>query len=305
MYQAVVAAIAEAMDVDEPPFATAPRVIGGRYGLSSKEFTPAMIKPVYDELLAAKPKRHFTVGIYDDVTRLSLPISTTFRQPRPAGEVQALFFGLGSDGTVGANKASVKIIGEGTDLHAQGYFVYDSKKSGSVTSSHLRFGPEPIRVAVPRGQRGLRGLPPVRPAPERPDARPRQARRDVPAQLARTARTRSGSTSRPRSATSSSTSRSTSGSSTRWRSPPRPAWATASTRSCSRASSTSRASCPPTDAIERIKAFVKKTYAKRGDAVVQRNFAAIDRSIERLHRVALGPIGDALPMRVAGPGHRP
>ncbi|HEY5434439.1 MAG TPA: hypothetical protein VIK13_04350, partial [Candidatus Limnocylindrales bacterium] len=139
MYQALVASLAEAMDGDEPPFAVAPRVIGGRYGLSSKEFTPSMIKPVFDEMLAAKPKRHFTVGIYDDVTNLSLPIASSFSHPRPAGEVQALFYGLGSDGTVGANKASVKIIGEGTDLFAQGYFVYDSKKSGSVTSSHLRF----------------------------------------------------------------------------------------------------------------------------------------------------------------------
>src|SRR5664279_2847290 len=133
------------MDSDEPPFASAPRVIGGRYGLSSKEMTPSMIKPIFDELTAARPKRHFTVGIYDDVTHLSLPIDTAFVHPRPAGEVQALFIGLGSDGTVGANKASVKIIGEGTDLFAQGYFVYDSKKSGSLTVSHLRFGPEPIR----------------------------------------------------------------------------------------------------------------------------------------------------------------
>ena len=145
LYQALVTALTEAMDGDTPPFAVAPRITGGRYGLSSKEFTPSMVKPVYDELLAARPKRHFTVGIYDDVTHLSLPICSTFTHPRPAGEVQALFFGLGSDGTVGANKSSVKIIGEGTDLFTQGYFVYDSKKSGSVTSSHLRFGPEPIR----------------------------------------------------------------------------------------------------------------------------------------------------------------
>ena len=138
-------ALVEAMDGDAPPFAAMPRVIGGRYGLSSKEVTPSMIKPVFDELAAERPRRHFTVGIYDDVTNLSLPIDAAFRHPRPAGEVQALFFGLGSDGTVGANKASVKIIGEGTDLYAQGYFVYDSKKSGSMTTSHLRFGPEPIR----------------------------------------------------------------------------------------------------------------------------------------------------------------
>ena len=145
LYLEVVAALSEAMDGDTPPFATAPRVIGGRYGLSSKEMTPSMIKPIYEELAAARPKRHFTVGIYDDVTHLSLPIDAEFRTERPAGEVQAVFFGLGSDGTVGANKASVKIIGESTDLFAQGYFVYDSKKSGSVTVSHLRFGPEPIR----------------------------------------------------------------------------------------------------------------------------------------------------------------
>ncbi len=104
-----------------------------------------MVKPVFDELAKPAPKRHFTVGIYDDVTNLSLPIEREFVHPRPEGEVQAMFFGLGSDGTVGANKASVKIIGEGTDLFAQGHFVYDSKKSGAVTVSHLRFGPRDIR----------------------------------------------------------------------------------------------------------------------------------------------------------------
>jgi pyruvate-ferredoxin/flavodoxin oxidoreductase len=145
LYLEVLAALTEAMDVDEPPFASAPRVIGGRYGLSSKEVSPSMIKPIFDELRIDRPKRHFTVGIYDDVTHLSLPIDREFQAPRPPGEVQAVFVGLGADGTVGANKSSVKIIGESTDLWAQGYFVYDSKKSGSVTVSHLRFGPEPIR----------------------------------------------------------------------------------------------------------------------------------------------------------------
>ena len=144
-YLEVVAALHEAMDSDDPPFARAPRVLGGRYGLSSKEFSPSMVKPIFDELRAETPKRHFTVGIYDDVTHLSLPIDRDFRVPPPVGEVQAVFVGLGSDGTVGANKSSVKIIGEHTDLWAQGYFVYDSKKSGSVTVSHLRFGPQPIR----------------------------------------------------------------------------------------------------------------------------------------------------------------
>ena len=145
LYLDVVSTLAEAMDVDEPPFTQTPTVIGGRYGLSSKEVTPSMIKPVFDELGRLRPKKHFTIGIYDDVTRLSLPIDHEFRYPRPEGEVQAVFIGLGADGTVGANKSSVKIIGEGTDQWAQGYFVYDSKKSGSVTVSHLRFGPEPIR----------------------------------------------------------------------------------------------------------------------------------------------------------------
>ena len=145
LYLDVRAALDEAMDADEPPFLTAPRVVGGRYGLSSKELTPAMVKGVFDELGCARPKQHFTVGIRDDVTHLSLRADDGFAYRRPAGEVQALFYGLGSDGTVGANKSSVKIIGESTDLFAQGYFVYDSKKSGSMTVSHLRFGPEPIR----------------------------------------------------------------------------------------------------------------------------------------------------------------
>ncbi len=149
LYLAVVAALAEAMDpLSEdgvPPFAHAPRVIGGRYGLSSKEVAPSAVKPIFDELAKDRPKRHFTVGIYDDVTNLSLPMAPGFTVPRPDGEVQAVFFGLGSDGTVGATKSSVHIIGEHTDLYAQGYFVYDSKKAGSVTVSHLRFGPEPIR----------------------------------------------------------------------------------------------------------------------------------------------------------------
>jgi pyruvate-ferredoxin/flavodoxin oxidoreductase len=147
----VIAALHDAMDTAAPPFASAPHVIGGRYGLSSKEFRPAHVKQVFDELArfdepgGRAPKRRFTVGIRDDVTGLSLDGDDDFRARRPAGEVQAVFFGLGADGTVGANKASVKIIGERTGLHAQGYFVYDSKKSGSVTVSHLRFGPEPIR----------------------------------------------------------------------------------------------------------------------------------------------------------------
>ncbi|HEU0212596.1 MAG TPA: pyruvate:ferredoxin (flavodoxin) oxidoreductase [Jiangellaceae bacterium] len=136
LYTDVVAALAE-------QGRTGVEVIGGRYGLSSKEFTPAMAKGVYDELARERPRRHVTVGIVDDVTRMSIEPDQEFRVPTRA--VQAVFYGLGSDGTVGANKFGIKIIGERTDLFAQGYFVYDSRKSGAVTVSHLRFGPEPIR----------------------------------------------------------------------------------------------------------------------------------------------------------------
>jgi pyruvate-ferredoxin/flavodoxin oxidoreductase len=120
------------------------KIVGGRYGLSSKEFTPAMVKAVYDNLKAAQPKNHFAVGINDDVTNTSLAYDTGFSTESDK-VVRAVFYGLGADGTVGANKNSIKIIGEETDNFAQGYFVYDSKKSGSMTVSHLRFGPEPIR----------------------------------------------------------------------------------------------------------------------------------------------------------------
>ncbi len=120
-----------------------PVVIGGRYGLSSKEFTPAMVKAVYDNLTLAKPKEHFTVGIHDDLNHTSLDYDPDF-STEPDSVVRAMFYGLGADGTVGANKNSIKIIGENTDNYAQGYFVYDSKKSGAMTVSHLRFGPKPI-----------------------------------------------------------------------------------------------------------------------------------------------------------------
>ncbi|MBK9242730.1 MAG: pyruvate:ferredoxin (flavodoxin) oxidoreductase [Acidobacteria bacterium] len=122
-----------------------PKVIGGRYGLASKEFTPAMAKAIFDELNTPRPKSHFTIGINDDVTHLSLKVDPEFSVDAP-GVVQAVFFGLGADGTVGANKNSIKIIGEDTPNFAQGFFVYDSKKSGAVTISHLRFGPNPIRA---------------------------------------------------------------------------------------------------------------------------------------------------------------
>ncbi|HEX7140018.1 MAG TPA: pyruvate:ferredoxin (flavodoxin) oxidoreductase, partial [Vicinamibacterales bacterium] len=144
LYLDVRTALDEARDERASHLATEPVVVGGRYGLSSKEFTPAMVKAVFDELGRSRPKRHFTVGINDDVTHLSLPYDANF-DTEGKDVVRALFYGLGADGTVGANKNSIKIIGEDTPNYAQAYFVYDSKKSGAVTVSHLRFGPRPIR----------------------------------------------------------------------------------------------------------------------------------------------------------------
>jgi pyruvate-ferredoxin/flavodoxin oxidoreductase len=142
LYMDIVTVLAE--NSAKLPFAKMPTVIGGRYGLSSKEFTPAMVKGIFDELTKAAPKNHFTIGIDDDVSHTSLTYDPTF-STEDAKTVRALFYGLGSDGTVGANKNSIKIIGDQTPNYAQGYFVYDSKKSGSMTTSHLRFGPKPIR----------------------------------------------------------------------------------------------------------------------------------------------------------------
>jgi pyruvate-ferredoxin/flavodoxin oxidoreductase len=143
LYLDVVSAIAEMVARGSGSLKVFPRIIGGRYGLSSKEFTPAMIKGVFDEMKKAEPKNHFTVGINDDVTHTSIDYDPAF-STEPDEVIRAMFYGLGADGTVGANKNSIKIIGEDTPNYAQGYFVYDSKKSGSVTVSHLRFGPRPI-----------------------------------------------------------------------------------------------------------------------------------------------------------------
>ena len=142
LYQDVVTALAE--QVGEGRFPAMPKVVGGRYGLSSKEFNPAMAKAVFDALAAETPKNHFTVGIVDDVSHTSLDVDPSF-STEPDDVVRAVFYGLGADGTVSANKSSVKIIGDSTPLYAQGYFVYDSKKSGTMTTSHVRFGPRPIR----------------------------------------------------------------------------------------------------------------------------------------------------------------
>src|SRR3954470_3393400 len=146
LYQDVITALHEAHAEGVSPLATQPRVVAGRYGLSSKEFTPAMVKSVFEEIAKSAPKRHFTIGIVDDVTHLSLPWDPSFRTE--AADVSAsVFYGLGADGTVGANKNYIKIPGEQTDLYAQGYLVYDSKKSGAIPIPHLRTSRQPIRSA--------------------------------------------------------------------------------------------------------------------------------------------------------------
>jgi pyruvate-ferredoxin/flavodoxin oxidoreductase len=144
LYLDVVTSLADILPTKQAELKAMPVVIGGRYGLSSKEFTPAMVKAVFDELKAEAPKNHFTVGITDDVTHHSLPVDPAFTIEHP-GTVRAIFYGLGADGTVSANKNSIKIIGTQTPSYAQGFFVYDSKKSGAMTTSHLRFGADPIR----------------------------------------------------------------------------------------------------------------------------------------------------------------
>ena len=147
LYKDIITTLAQHHCGENSKFSKMPKVIGGRFGLSSKEFTPAMIKGVFDELDSGSPKNNFTVGIVDDVTHSSLSWDKRFRTNAHEQTFQAVFYGLGSDGTVSANKNSIKIIGESTDKYVQGYFVYDSKKSGAVTVSHLRFGDKKIHSA--------------------------------------------------------------------------------------------------------------------------------------------------------------
>jgi len=284
LYLDVVVALSESMGSSRPPFEQMPRVTGGRYGLSSKEFTPAMVEGVLRELTADQPKRHFTVGIHDDVTRMSIETDAGFRTRRPDGEVQALFFGLGSDGTVGANKSSVKIIGENTGLWVQGYFVYDSKKAGSVTVSHLRFGPEPIRSTyliedadfVACHQFGLlekmkvldsakEGATFLLNSPYPADAvwghLPRQVQQQLIDKRLRFWLIDADAIARE------------TGMGNRINTVMQPCFFELS------------GALPAEEAIARIKESVKKTYGRRGPAIVERNLAAIDRSLQELTRV--------------------
>ena len=277
LYLDVVAALQEARPQPTP------RVVAGRYGLSSKEFTPAMVKAVFDTLGAETPRHRFTVGIVDDVTHTSLPVDPDF-DVEPADTVRALFFGLGADGTVGANKNSIKIIGEETDHFAQGYFVYDSKKSGAVTVSHLRFGPRPIRSTYLLRRASFIGchqfglldrfdvLAAAEPnavfllnAPYRPeevwDRLPRDVQQEV---IEKQLQLYAIDAYRVAKETGLG------------------GRINAIMQTCFFAIS---GVLPQADAIAKIKEAIEKSYGKKGREVVERNFAAIDASLAHLHRI--------------------
>jgi pyruvate-ferredoxin/flavodoxin oxidoreductase len=261
-----------------------PLIVGGRYGLSSKEFTPPHVKAVLSNLDADEPKNHFTVGIVDDVTNLSLPIDDD-EIIVPKGVTRAMFFGLGADGTVGANKNSIKIIGESTDFYAQGYFVYDSKKSGAMTVSHLRFGPNPIRAAYLIRKAGFvachlftlldtvdnmldnceEGAVFLLNAPYGPDEVWGHLPGRVQEQIIEK----------------------------KLKFYVIDGYAVAEKAGMGRRINTVMQTCffaisgvlPRDEAIEKIKKAVEKTYAKKGEELVRRNFAAIDHSLEHLNEV--------------------
>ena len=277
---------------------TLPKVIGGRYGLSSKEFTPAMVKAVFDNLKKRAPKNHFTVGINDDVSHTSLGVDPDF-STEPDNVIRAMFYGLGADGTVGANKNSIKIIGEETPNFAQGYFVYDSKKSGSMTVSHLRFGPQPIRSTYLITRANFVGLSPAR----------------------------FSSNAMTWSKTSSPAARSCSihrfGKDEIWAQLPTPVQkqliakqirfyvidATKVARDSGMGGriNTIMQVCffalsgvlPKDEAIEAIKESIRKTYGKKGEEVVQMNLKAVDNTLAHLYEVGLNNqlngTGDFLP----------
>ena len=260
-----------------------PHIIGGRYGLSSKEFTPAMVKAVFEELKKPQPQNHFTIGIRDDVTHTSLNYDPAFSTEDPR-TVRALFYGLGSDGTVGANKNSIKIIGKGTKNHAQGYFVYDSKKAGAITVSHVRFGPEPIESTylISKGsfvachQFQFIDRIDVLAAAE-PGATfllnapfgPEEIWNHLPRQVQRTIIDKG------------------------LKFYVIDAYSVAREVGMGSRINTIMQTCffaisgvlPRDEAIAAIKKAIQETYGKRGEAVVQKNFAAVDQTLSRLHEV--------------------
>ncbi|HXF82387.1 MAG TPA: pyruvate:ferredoxin (flavodoxin) oxidoreductase, partial [bacterium] len=285
LYTDVMAAFGEA--VGAGTLRTMPRVIGGRYGLSSKEFTPAMVRAIFDELGRHAPRHHFTVGITDDVTGTSLPVDPAF-SIEPEDVTRCVFYGLGSDGTVGANKNSIKIIGEETPFYAQGYFVYDSKKSGAMTVSHLRFGPRPIRshylisranfVAChqwrfleryPVLETAMPGAVVLLNAPYPPDEvfdhLPRDVQEEIIAKRLRVYAIDAARVARQ------------TGMGGRINSIMQTAFFAIS------------GILPRQEAIARIKEAIRKTYGRKGEDIVQANFAAVDATLANLHEVPIPP----------------
>ena len=285
LYQDVVTAISEGAVNSTPDFAVRPTVIGGRYGLASKEFTPGMVKAIFDELQETKPKNHFCVGIVDDVTFTSLPVDSDF-DIEPPDQVRAMFWGLGADGTVSANKNSIKIIGEETPNYAQGYFVYDSKKSGAMTVSHLRFGSQPIKstyliqranfIAVHQFN-FLERYPVLDSAAEGATLllnTPFEAN-EVWAHLPRTVQEAIIEKHIKVYAIDAN--------------------AVAKETQLGNRINTIMQTCffaisgvlPREEAIEKIKESIRKTYGKRGEPVVRKNFAAVDTALQHLHEIAI------------------
>ena len=285
LYQDIVTALAEGAVTGLTNFEKTPRVIGGRYGLASKEFTPAMVKAVFDELKAERPKNHFSVGIVDDVTFSSLPFDPRFTT-ESNDQVRAMFWGLGADGTVSANKNSIKIIGEETPNFAQGYFVYDSKKSGAMTVSHLRFGSQPIKstylircpnfVAVhqfnfleryPVLDQVMGGATLLLNSPydetEVWQNLPRSVQQAI---IEKHINLYSIDANRVAKETQLGNRINT------------------IMQTCFFAIS---GVIPQEEAIERIKESIKKTYGKRGEQVIRQNFAAVDTALRYLHRISV------------------
>jgi pyruvate-ferredoxin/flavodoxin oxidoreductase len=283
LYLDVLGALHEARINGIHHFAGMPQVVGGRYGLSSKEFTPAMVKAVFDNLRAPIPKNHFTVGIRDDVTGTSLAVDSTF-DIEPADVVRCVFYGLGADGTVGANKNSIKIIGEETPYWPQGYFVYDSKKSGALTISHLRFGPTPIRSAHLISKAGFVAChQPV--FLEKVDVL--ECAADGATFLLNTPFGADEIWDRLPAAVQDQILKK------RLKFFAIDAEGVAEAAGMGRRINTIMQTCffaisgvlPREQAIEKIRGAIKKTYGRRGEAVVQKNFEAVDRALEHLHEV--------------------
>jgi pyruvate-ferredoxin/flavodoxin oxidoreductase len=285
LYLDVVAGLREAAALGLIEAAEKIRVIGGRYGLGSKEFNPAMAKVVYDELEKDAPKTHFSVGINDDVSGQSLDYDPDWDIPH-SDVKEAVFFGLGSDGTVGANKNSIKIIGEGTDFHAQGYFVYDSKKAGAMTVSHLRFGPRPIRSTYLIRKAGFVAC-------HRFELLSQINVLDYAADGATLLLNAPGSAAELWDKLNAETQEAilrkrlkvyTIDASTVARSVGMAGRINTIMQTCYFAIS---GVLERDEAIRQIKQAIKKTYGKRGDVIVQRNFAAVDQTLAHLEEVPL------------------